>query len=222
MAKKHREQEFAVIGLGRFGASVALTLAERGFSVMGIDIDKDLVQRYSDDLTHTAALDASNEEALISIDIASFDTVVLAMAKHFENSILAAVALKKLGVRRVICKALTERQAEILLRVGADRVILPESEAGRRLALELAMPQLLDSMVLGAGYGVSEVTLPAALVGRTLAESQIHERYGFNVLVVKSGDKLLVSPPADYIFAAGDLLVVFGADVAISQFSQPE
>jgi trk system potassium uptake protein len=216
MARRDGEREFAVIGLGRFGASVALTLIERGYRVLGIDIERPLVQEYSDSLTHTVALDATNEEALRAIEIASFDTVIVSMAEHFESSVLAAVALKNLGVRCVICKALSERQAEILRRIGADQVVLPEREAGRRLALELAMPQLLDSMVLGPGNSVAEVQLPEWLVGRSLAETRLKDRLGVTVLVVKSGENLIVSPPASYIFQPGDLLVVIGTETAVS------
>jgi trk system potassium uptake protein len=179
-----------------------------------------VVQEYADQLTHTIALDATDEEALAAIDVAAFDTVVLSMARHFEGSILATVALKRLGVRCVVCKALTERQSEILLRVGADQVVLPEKEAGRRLALELAMPQLLDSMVLGPGHSVAEVQIPNWLVGRSLSETRLRDRFGVTVLVVKSGDNTIVSPPASYKFQTGDLLVVIGADVSVSRLSR--
>jgi trk system potassium uptake protein TrkA len=116
---------------------VALALAEQGYSVLGIDRDRDLVQRLADDLTQTVALDATDDDALRAVDITSFETVVVAIGTDFESNLMATTALKALGVRTVICKALTERQQTILLRVGADRVVLPEYEAGRRLADDL-------------------------------------------------------------------------------------
>lgn len=219
MVKRETQREFAVIGLGRFGSSVARALSERGYQVMGVDIDRAVVQEYADQLAHTIALDATDEEALAVIEVAAFDTVIVSMARHFESSILATVALKRLGVRRVICKALTERQSEILLQVGADQVVLPEKEAGYRLAFELALPQLLDSMVLGPGHSVAEVQTPNWLVGRSLSETRLRDRFGVTVLVVKSGDNMIVSPPASYKFQTSDLLVVIGAETAVSRLS---
>jgi trk system potassium uptake protein len=219
MKRRSGDKEFAVIGLGRFGASVALTLMERGYRVLGVDNSREVVQHYADELTHTVALDATDEEALSAIDIGSFDTVVVSMAEHFESGILATVALKKQGVRCVICKALSERQAEIFQQVGADRVVLPEKEAGSRLALELIMPELLDSMVLGPGHRVAEVQLPGWLVTRSLADSNLRDRFGVTVLVIKSGDTLIVSPPPAYVFQPGDVLVVIGSASAVSRLT---
>jgi trk system potassium uptake protein len=220
MVNRSGDKEFAVIGLGRFGSSVARTLMERGFRVLGIDVSRTLVQQHADVLTQTVALDATDEEALRAIDIGAFDTVIVSMAEHFEGSILATVALKQMGVRCVICKALSERQAEIFLRIGADQVVLPEKEAGQRLALELAMPQMLDSMLLGPGNSVAEVNLPDWLLGRSLAESKLRDRFAVTVLVVKSGDNLIVSPPSSYVFQRDDILVVIGADTAVSRLSR--
>jgi trk system potassium uptake protein TrkA len=142
------------------------------------------------------------------------------MAEHFEDSILATAALKKLGVRFVVCKALSERQAEILQKIGADRVVLPEKEAGQRLAMELTAPQLLGSMVLGPGHSVAELTVPNWLVGRSLRDSRLRERFGVTVLVVNGPESLIVSPPADYVFQAHDVLVVIGAENAVSRLSK--
>jgi trk system potassium uptake protein len=219
MKKSVKAHEYAVIGLGRFGASVALTLTERGYHVLGIDNDRQVVQHYSELLSQTVALDATDDTALQAIDIASFDTVVVSMAEHFENSVLTTVALKSLGVKRVICKALSERQADILQRVGADRVVLPEKEAGEHLAMEIISPQYIDSMVLGPGYTIAEVTPPISLYGRTLAEGRLRERFGVNVLLVRNEDQVVISPPSDYALKPNDLLVIIGTETAVNRFS---
>ncbi|MEJ5297348.1 MAG: NAD-binding protein, partial [Armatimonadota bacterium] len=109
-------REFAVVGLGRFGVSLARTLLERGFHVLGIDKDQHLVDYYAQELTQTIALDATDEHALREIDIGSFDTVVVAIGDHLEDNVLATATLKDLGVRQVVCKAASRRQKEILLR----------------------------------------------------------------------------------------------------------
>jgi trk system potassium uptake protein TrkA len=220
MKRRNGQKEFAVIGLGRFGASVARTLIERGYRVIGIDINRDLVQQYVDDLTHTIALDATDEEALAAIDIGSFDTVIVAMAEHFESSILTAVACKQLGVRTVICKALSERQANILHQVGVDQVILPEKDAGVRLAMDLDTPEKLDAMVLRSSYRVSEVPLPEWLEGVSLINSQLREKHELSVLIIKRNSDLIVAPPASFVFQHDDRLIIIGAKEAVLRFSK--
>jgi trk system potassium uptake protein TrkA len=121
--------EFAVIGLGRFGSSLARTLVSRGASVLGIDRSPEPVQELADELTQTVVLDATNEAALREVDIAVFSTVIVAIGSNFEANLLTTVALRELGVNNIICKALNLRQRDILLKVGANRVVLPEYEA---------------------------------------------------------------------------------------------
>lgn len=216
--RRNGRPDFAVVGLGRFGSSVALKLLERGYSVLGIDRDPALVQELSDSLTQVVALDSTSEDALRAVGIAQFETVVVAIGTHFENNLLTTVTLKSIGVRRVVCKAVNERQRQILLRVGADEVVLPEHEAGARLAWRLAEPRVIDHLDLGAGFSVAELRVPAALVGQTLAESQLRQQFGINVLAVRRGGKLIVNPPAEHDFVAGDMLLVIGSDPSITSF----
>lgn len=212
MANNHVRTDIAVIGLGRFGSSVALTLVRQGFSVMGVDSDSKIVQSLADELTQGLVFDATDENALHAVDIASFDTVIVAIGSDFEANLMATVALKAVGVKRIICKALTERQKTILLRVGADKVVLPESEAGQRLALELANPNLLDRIPLGREYAVVELSVPDTAAGTTLQQAELRSRFGVTVVAVKREESVTVAPPADYILANGDLLVVIGAN----------
>ncbi|WP_129627916.1 potassium channel family protein [Candidatus Oscillochloris fontis] len=218
MARKAGKPEFAVIGLGRFGSSVALSLINRGYIVLGIDRDPEIVQRLSDRMTQIISMDTTSEEALRAVDIRSFDTVVVAIGAHFENNLLTTVALKSLGVRRVVCKALNERQQHILLKVGADQVVLPEHEAGMRLAVRLADPLVLDHLDLGPGFSVAEVRVPRRFVGQSLAKSDLRRLYGINVLAVRRGQHLIVTPPADLIFNAEDQMLVIGSDDSIHTF----
>jgi trk system potassium uptake protein TrkA len=220
MARRNSKPEVAVIGLGRFGSSLALTLAAAGCKVLGIDRDRVIVQRLADDLTQTVALDATDEDALRAIDITAFDTVVVAIGADFESGLMATVALKILGVRRVICKALTERQKSILLKVGADQVVLPEHEAGQRLAHSLTTPLLLDQFALGNKHTLTELRVPPSFVGQTLREVDLRGRFGVTLLAVKRADDLIISPPATHRFAADDLLVAIGANEQIARLSE--
>ena len=219
MARKNAKPEFAVIGLGRFGASLALKLVERGFTVLGIDTDRALVQRLSDELTRIVALDATDEDALRAVDITSFDTVVVAIGANFEANLMTTLALKSLGVRRIICKASTERHRNVLLSVGANQVVLPEQESAHRLAQALTTPLLIDQIGLGSNYSITELIAPSSLIGRSLKEAGLRERFGVTVVAVQRGDEVVVSPPADFLFVEGDKLAVLGTNEQVARLS---
>lgn len=210
-------QEFAVVGLGRFGTSLAKTLVENGHTVLGIDRDMDLVQRYSHLVTQTIQLDSTDEKALAEIDVASYHTVVVAIGQNFEANLMTTVALKSLGVREVICKATTEQQKFILERVGADSVVLPEYEAGARLADTLTRPSVVSQMMLSPGIRVSEVKVPDSKVGLNLEELS-ETGLGFTVVAVQRGESVLTLPKKGTVLRSGDLLVVIGPNDAVQKF----
>jgi len=210
MPKRAKKPEFAVIGLGRFGTSLALTLIENGYVVLGIDRNRELVQSLADEITMTVALDATDEDALREVDISAYDAVVVAIGDDFESSILTTVTLKDLGVRQIVCKAQDERQSSVLLKVGADRVVLPESEAGERLAYLLTMPLTLGQLPVGPDHSIMELSAPPSLNGLTLREADLFGRYGVTVLAVKRDGAPTVFPPPDTTIAEDDLLVVIG------------
>lgn len=212
--------EFAVIGLGRFGSSLALTLAEVGFNVLGVDNNPAVIQAYADQLTQAVTLDATDENALRDIDITAFDTVIVSMSQNFEGTILTTATLKSMGVRTIIVKALTERQRSILLRIGANRVVLPEVEAGQRLAHELTSTSMFSSLILSADYSITEVTVPRSLRGVTLGEADLRRRFGVTILALKRGVDVTVSPGVDVRLAADDHLVVLGANDDLTRLSE--
>ncbi|MDT8305352.1 MAG: TrkA family potassium uptake protein [Anaerolineae bacterium] len=218
---RRSKAEFAVIGLGRFGSSLALALVEAGHSVLGIDEDAVLVQRISNELTHSAILDATDEDALREVEITAFDTVIVAIGADFESNLLATVALKSLGVPHVISKAVTRRQREILLRVGANQVVQPEYDAGRRLAEELDAPAVLERLHLGPAHSIVELHTPAPMIGQSLLALDLRRRGGVTVLLIKRDDELIVSPAADTVLHEGDLLVVLGSNEALQTLSEP-
>ena len=162
----------------------------------------------------------TDEDALRAIDILSFDTVVVAIGEDFEANLLTTVALKNLGVRNVISKAPTNRQVDILSRVGADRVIQPEYEAGKRLAQELSTPAILEKLALGTEHVIVEVIVPSKYANQSLLQAHFRSRYGVSVLSVKRGDNVFVSPRADFILLPDDLLVILGREERINNFCQ--
>ena len=162
--------------------------------------------------TQAVVLDSTNEDALRELGIAEFDTVVVAIGSDFESNLITTAALKAIGVKRVFCKALSTRQMDILLRVGASEVIQPEADAGRELGLELAAPNLLDRIPLGDGHTIIEFRVPSSLNGKTLAEVDFRNRFGATVMAVKHGDDVVVAPLGTHIMEEGHVLVVLGQE----------
>lgn len=208
--KNKKKPEFAVIGLGRFGRSVVKTLVAKGFNVLGVDRDEETVQSLIDLCPQAAILDSTNEDALRELGIGAFDTVVVAIGQDFESNLITTAALKAIGVRRVICKALTTRQKDILLRIGASEVIQPEADAGHQLALELAAPNLLDRIPLGDKHTILEFMVTSSMDGKTLVDADFRKLYGVTVMAIKRGNDITVSPSGSFLMKDGDILVVLG------------
>ena len=208
--KGSKKEEFVVIGLGRFGTSVAVTLASYDYNVLAIDDDKNRVQALSMVLPNILQLDATNIDALRQAGVDAFDTGVVCIGTDFESNILTTVLLRKLGVGRVITKARTRTQRDILLQVGAHEVVLPEHEAGVRLARKLAASHVIDYLDVGNDVGVVELLAPPSFWGHTLAETDLRQRYGLNAMAVRRGDELIVIPSGSFEIQEDDVLVVLG------------
>lgn len=212
-AEHHRSgkaNEFVIIGLGRFGTSVAETLVHYGHNVLAIDHDMDRVQALSTTLPHVMQLDATNIDALRQAGVDNFSTGLVCIGSDFESNILATVLLRRLGVNYVIAKARTRTQKEILLQVGVDQVILPEHEAGVRLARRLAAGHFIDYLEVSDDVGIVELLAPPSFWDHTLAECNLRQRYGLTAIAVRRGEELIVSPSAAFRIEAQDILVVLG------------
>lgn len=205
------KHEFIIIGLGRFGTALAMTLDAYGHSVLAIDSDLKRVQVVSNMLPHVVQLDATSIEALQEVGADTFDTGVVCIGNDFEANLLATVALQKLGVRRVITKSRTLTQQEILQRVGADEVVLPEHEAGVRLARRLSAIDFVDFLELSEDVGVVEMVTPKQFIDKSLKEADIRQKYGLAVVAIKRGENnVIVSPHGDEVMRENDILVVLG------------
>ena len=222
MARKKSKQEFAVIGLGRLGTTVARTLLERGRTVLGIDRDRSAVQLLADELTEALILDATDEDALRSVDIALYDAVVVAISDNFEDELLATLTLKQLGVRRVVSVASDERQKTILLKVGADDVVMPEHDTGHRVGLMLALPNLVERLTLGPEHSIAELHMPQAFADRTVQQIDLSATYQVTLLAIKRKAELIMPPPPDFLLWSDDLLVVIGKDEDVRRIAEVE
>jgi trk system potassium uptake protein len=201
------EKEFAVIGLGRFGGSLARRLEAMGHMVLGVDSDMARVQEIADEITSAVALDATVENALQEVDIASFGTVIVALEDDFEASALVTTYLKGLGIPRVICLAQTRRHRDILLRIGADQVVLSDEDSGQRLADTLGSPNMLERVVLDAEHSLMELKAPGSLVSQPVAALA---RYDVTVLLIQRSERLISCPSTEIRLEADDTIFAVG------------
>lgn len=204
---KGKQHEFAVIGLGRFGASLARRLESMGHIVLGVDRDMARVQEITDDITSAVNLDAMNGDALAEVDISAFATAIVAIGDDFEANALVTAYLKSIGIPRVISLAQTSRHRDILTRIGADQVILSEEDSGTRLAEALATPNMLERVVLDSSHSLTELKVPNNLVGEFVT---VLGRYEITVLLIQRPDCLLPNPAADTQLQEDDTIFCVG------------
>ncbi|NMO95653.1 potassium channel family protein [Paenibacillus lemnae] len=213
-----KPKQFAVIGLGRFGSSLALELMDLGYEVLGIDRDEEVVEDMSDLLTHTVVADATDEEVLKSLGIRNFDCGIVAIGDDIQTSILTAIQLKELGVATVVAKAISVLHGRALEKLGVDRVIFPERDMGIRVAHQLVTPNLLDYMELSKDYLLVEMTVTDCMNGKTLSELNTRTRYGVSIVALNQRKGIIVAPTAMDVVSAGDIMVVIGSKENIDRF----
>ncbi|HEY8892804.1 MAG TPA: TrkA family potassium uptake protein [Clostridium sp.] len=204
------KRQFIVIGLGRFGTSVAETLYSLGNDVLAVDSDEEVVQEISDTVTHAVQVDANDENSLRALGIRNFDCAVISIGSNIQASILATLLVKELGVKYVIAKATTALHAKVLYKIGADRVVFPERDMGVRVAHNLVSSNILDYIELSPDYSIAEVVSPEEWHNKTLGELNIRAQYGINVMAIKRDNDIDVSPAADNIVEPGDIIVAIG------------
>ena len=208
-------KSYVVIGLGRFGTTLARQLYALGAEVLAMDVRSDLVQQIANDVTHAVVGDAQDKEVLRSLGVRDLDCAIIAIGDDLAASVLTTMNLKELGVPYIICKAYDETHRRVLEKLGVDRVIIPEQEHAQRLARSLNSHNVLDYIELSEEYGILEVPAPKSWIGKSLKELNVRAKLGVNIIAVESGKKTNVSPSADYRILAGDILVVLGENYAL-------
>jgi len=213
MARK----QFAVIGMGRFGSSVAMALSKLGFEVLAIDSSEQRVQEVANFVTHAVSADSTDDDAMKAVGIRNFDVVVVAIGQDIQSSILTTLVLKDLGVPRIIVKAQNELHGKVLNKIGADRVVFPERDMGLRVAHQLITPNILDFIELSDDYSIVEMHATPAMVGKSLKELDIRARYRCNVMAIKNGDHMNISPYPEDSIKPDDVLVIVGKNSDLAQ-----
>jgi trk system potassium uptake protein len=221
---------FAVIGLGRFGSTVAVTLANKGAEVLAIDTDEELVESMRDDVAYAVAMDATDIKSLRAQNIVEMDAVIVGIGSDFESLILITVSLMELKVKRIIARAMNKTQRIILQKLGINEIVSPEVEVGISVAEKLLNPGILTYMQLPDHYEIAEIEAPANTIGRRLDDLDLRRRYNINLITIKrqeiskKDDKEVIDyhiigvPQNDTLIEDKDTLLLMGIDRDISKF----
>lgn len=213
-------RQYVVIGLGRFGSSIAKTLYSLGNDVLAIDESEDIVQSISDSVTHAVQADATDENSLKSLGIRNFEVAVISIGSDIQSSIMVTLLVKEMGVKYVIAKAQNELHAKVLYKIGANRVIFPERDMGVRVAHNLVSSNILDYIELSPDYSIVEIAAIPQWEGKSLRELNMRAKYGINVMAIKRDNDINVSPAADDVINEGDILVVIGGTEELNKIEK--
>jgi len=215
-------EQFVIIGCGRFGSAVAQELTKLGREVMIIDIEPDVIQNMSNVVTYAVQADITDANTVESLGIGNFDTAVVTMGANIQGSMLATLLVKETGVKTVISKAQSKVHSQILYKIGADRVIFPEREMGIRLAKNLVSKNVLEFIELSEDYSVIELLVNQEWIGKTLEELDMRKKYGVNVIAIKNSDNVNINVLGSYVIQENDILVVIGQNENLNQFEKKE
>ena len=214
------KKQFIVIGLGRFGSSVAKNLYKLGYEVMAVDKNEDIVQDIANEVTHAVQVDATDENSLKALGIRNFDVAVITIGENIQASIMITLMVKELGVKYIISKANNELHAKVLEKIGADRVVLPERDMGVRVAHNLASSNIMDYIELSPEYSIMEICPLADWYGKSLQELSLRSRFGLNIIAIKSDSSVNVNPLAEDIITHGSVLVAVGSEKDIAKIGR--
>ena len=210
------KKQFVVIGLGRFGSSIATTLYSLGNDVLVIDKNEDLIQDIASEVTHAVQADATDENALKALGIRNFDVAIISIGGDIQSSVMATLILRELGVKYIIAKGNGELHAKVLYKIGADRVVLPEKDMGVRVAHNIISSSILDYIELSSDYSIMEVKAFKDWVGKDLKSLDLRKKYGINVIAIKKGEKINLNPAADDIVCKDNVIVAIGSKEALT------
>lgn len=218
MAKK----EFVVFGLGRFGRSVALALAEGGCEVLVVDDNQDKITDIADYVTHAVCASITDAESLEDLGIRNFDGAIVAIGTDLEASVMVTILAKEHGIPYILAKAQNDLHAKILKKVGADMVIFPEKETGIRIANNLMMGNFFDAVELSSMFSMMDLEIPEDWCGHTLRSLNVRATKKVNVIGIRRSGKLNINPDADEPLKSGDVLIVIGKNDVLKKLVQPK
>lgn len=203
-------KSIAVIGLGRFGTTVAKKIVELGHEVLGVDIDEEVVHKVSPYVTHVAILDTTDEDALNELGISNFDVVVVAIGDNLQANLMTIMLLKEMNVKYIVAKAQSAIQGRMLKKIGVDMIIYPERDMAIRVAHSLIRDHVLDYFMLSEEISLVEMETPKFLVGKTLMESRLREDYNVSVVALRQNGAVVAPPSPFEVLKNDDILLIIG------------
>ena len=215
-----KRKTIGIIGLGRFGGTLAKQVAALGHEVVGIDIEETLVQKLAPYLTHSIVGDFSDEDTIRQLNLQELDVVVIAIGDNLKAKLLSAMVLKELHTPYIVAKASTTMESKLLERVGADLSIFPEMDMAERVAQMLTRENIVDYFQLSQDIGLVEMGIPQFMVGHTLVELDIRKHYNVNIVAVKRDKNVIAPPNPNNPLQDDDMLIVIGRNEDITKLSQ--
>lgn len=217
MLKEELSESYGVIGLGRFGMALAQKLAEAGREVIVVDRNENKVKELRNYTDFAYVADELTKEVLEEIGIQNCDTVIVCIGEKIDTSILVTLNVVNLGVKRVIAKAISKDQGEVLEKIGAE-VVYPEKDMALRLAKKMLVSSVMDSISLDNNIEISEVMIPSKMIGKSAQEIRFRQKYGLNIIAIEHEGKTDTQIIPEYVFSKGDVLVVIGKSENVSRF----
>lgn len=213
------KKQYAIIGLGRFGTSIARRLYEAGQEVLGIDSSEERVEDAEMYMTEGVIADSTDKRALIPLEMENFDYVIVAIGNDIEANILTVMLLKNLGIKNMIVKAIGKRHGQVLEAIGIEWIIYPERDMGERVANQLLLPNRLDYLELANEYMIEEIKIPVKMAGRSLRDINVRAKFRINVISILRHGDIIVSPAPDELLQKEDVLVTIGKKKDLEKFS---
>lgn len=215
-----KDKQFAILGLGRFGEALAITLSELGCNVIVVDRDEEKVQNIANYVTYAVQADVSDINALKSIGLKNVDTAIIAITSDINSSIMGVVNAQELGIPRIYGKANNAQHEKVLLKLGVQKVFSPERDMGERVAHNLFSGDFIDVLELDTDHSIVEVDALPGWENHALDTLEMRSKYGLNVIAIRSQDNLNVSPLATDVIKPGDKLVVIGDNLSINDVTR--
>ena len=204
-----KKKQYVVLGMGRFGTSVARTLYGLGHDVLGIDKDEEIIQSLSNELTHIVAADVLDEETYRTLGLRNFDVAVVAV-RDLEPSVMCTLMLKECGIPFIIAKASTALHGRMLEKIGADKVIYPERDMGIRVGHNLADSNIVDYIELVDNLSIMEIEAPKSMIGKSLSEAELRRLYKVTVVAIRRNGEMFVNPNPQSKIQEKDIMVILG------------
>jgi trk system potassium uptake protein TrkA len=210
--------QYAVLGLGRWGSSLAKELYKNDCEVLVVDNNEEKINAIGEYCTHSLVGDLADDSVIKAIGVDTFDTVIIAIGENMQASIICALTCKELGAKFIIAKANNEKHAKILKKIGIDKVIIPEDDSALKAAKTLMHPNVTELMESEKGYSIAEFIVPTNWIGKTLVDIKIRQKFNLNILLLTDKDGKNTIPYGELVFSEGDLVTMGGLAADVNNF----